>query len=59
LTPLEHKETRAEGVREAEMEIFKVSHSTLSHPFVHLTGFIAGEKRIYVYSIAAKATEKW
>ena len=43
LTPLEHKETRAEGVREAEMEIFKVSNSALSHPFVHLTRFMAGE----------------
>lgn len=32
LTPLEHKEMRAEGAREAEMEIFKVSQCVFTPP---------------------------
>jgi hypothetical protein len=59
LTPLEHKETRAEGVKEAEMEIFKVKMDASFVLTCDRYSFSAGETRSCYHSVLSKASKKW
>jgi hypothetical protein len=59
LTPLEHKEMRAEGLRDAEMEIFKVRVDASLILIFDQCIFTTGEKRSRFHSVIEKAFEKW
>jgi len=58
LTPLEHREMRAEGVREAEMELFKVSFGFTICSDLRMMAFAAGEKPTFSHPAFTQASEK-